>query len=100
MVMQSGLVSYFVFEELDENRLFFEKLNQEQLKTEIFTNEKYLDDFRIYVSKGGLLLDYSNKEKILTYLYAEFVRQLFTDSEYYKIILQEDDVIKKVLEIH
>src|SRR5690606_34305468 len=41
MIMQSGLVDYFVFEQLDKNRAFFEKLSLENLKTEIFTNEKY-----------------------------------------------------------
>ncbi|MEZ4854284.1 S41 family peptidase [Flavobacterium sp.] len=100
MIMQSGLISYFVFEELDKNRLFFEKLSQEQLKNEIFTNQKYINDLKSYASNSGLLLDYSNKDKILTYLYAEFVRQLFTDDAYYKIILQEDDMVKKVLELN
>ncbi|MBD3725403.1 MAG: peptidase S41, partial [Flavobacteriaceae bacterium] len=99
MIMQSGLVDYFVFEQLDKNRSFFEKLSLENLKTEIFANERYLDDFKDYVSQGGFLMDYSNKEKILTYLYAEFVRQLFNDEAHYKIILQEDAMVKKVLEI-
>lgn len=99
MIMQSGLVSYFVFEELDENRSFFEKLSQEKLKNEIFTNKKYRNDFKDYISKNGLLLDYSNESKVLTYLYAEFVRQLYNDEAYYKIILQEDDMIKKIVSL-
>lgn len=97
MIMQSGLVSYFVFEELDTNRLFFEKLPFAKLKSEIFTNEKYFNDFKNYVSKGGILLSFSDKDKILTFLYAEFVRQLYSDNDYYKIILAQDDMIKKIL---
>lgn len=99
MIMQSGLVDYFVFEELDKNRAYFEKLSLEKLKTEIFTNDKYFTDFKNYVSQGGFLMNYSNKDKILTYLYAEFVRQLFNDEAHYKIILQEDAMVKKVLEL-
>ncbi len=99
IVMQTGLVSYFAFEELDKNRTFFNELTQEEVKTELFTSAKYYNDFKEYVSKSGFLLDFSNRGKILTFLYAEFVRQLFTDEEYYKIILQEDDMIKKVMQI-
>ena len=98
MIMQSGLVDYFVFEELDKNRAFFEKLSLENLKTEIYDNDKYLNDFKNYVTQGGLLLDFTNEDKILKYLYAEFVRQLFNDEAHYKILLQEDEMVKKVLE--
>ena len=100
MIMQSGLVDYFVFEQLDKNRLFFEKLDKEKLKKEIFNNSKYLNNFKNYVSQSGFLMNYKNENKILTYLYAEFVRQLFTEDDYYKIILQEDEMVKKVLSIN
>lgn len=99
MIMQSGLVDYFVFEELDKNRAFFEKLSLENLKTEIYDNDKYLNDFKNYVTQGGLLLDFTNEDKVLKYLYAEFVRQLFNDEAHYKILLQEDEMVKKVLEL-
>ncbi|MEZ4786551.1 MAG: S41 family peptidase [Flavobacterium haoranii] len=100
MIMQSGLVDYFVFEQLDKNRLFFEKLDKEKLRNEVFNNPKYLDNFKDYISQSGFLMNYTNKDKILTYLYAEFVRQLFTEDDYYKIILQEDEMVKKVLSIN
>lgn len=99
MIMQSGLVDYFVFEELDKNRAFFEKLSLEDLKTEIYDNDKYLNDFKNYVAQGGLMLDFTKEDKILKYLYAEFVRQLFNDEAHYKILLQEDEMVKKVLEL-
>lgn len=99
MIMQSGLVDYFVFEEIDKDRLFFEKLSLENLKNEIYTNQKYFDNFRNYVSNGGFLMSFSDKDKILTYLYAEFVRQLKSDEEHFKIILQEDEMVKKVLKL-
>jgi carboxyl-terminal processing protease len=99
MIMQSGVVSFFVFEQLDKDRKFFNKLSKEALKKEILSKEKYLNSFKEYVSQSGYLLSYSTqKEKAAVYLYAEFVRQLFDDDSYYQIILSQDDMIKKVME--
>ena len=48
---------------------------------------------------NGLLISLVNqRKKVLTYLYAEFSRQLFNDTSYYKITLPKDKMIKKVLE--
>ena len=100
MIMQSGIVSYFVFEQLDKNRNFFNKLSREALKKEILTQDKYLIAFKEYVSQNGYLLNFSTqKEKVKTYLYAEFVRQLFDEDSYYQIILSQDEMIKKVMEL-
>lgn len=98
MIMQSGIVSYFVFEQLDKKRAFFNQLNLEALKTEIIENEEYLEAFKQYISDSGILLNVSDKEKIKKYLYAEFVKQLLDENHYYQIILSEDAMIKKVLE--
>lgn len=99
MIMQSGFVDYFVFEELDQNRVFWETLSKEDLKATLFNDTTYLENFKRYASHNGIILDYSNEIKIRTFLYAEFVRQLFTDEAHYKIILQEDNMVKKVLEL-
>jgi len=96
--MQSGLVSYFVFEQIDARRKFFNSLTKEQLKNEIKSNESYLNAFKQHISNSGLLISYAQKDKILTYLYAEFARQLFDEASYYSIILKEDAMLKKVLE--
>jgi len=98
LIMQSGLVSYFVFEQLDTNRKLFNSLSKTQLEKEIKTNEKYFEAFKQHIADSGLLMSYAQKDKILTYLYAEFVRQLFDETSYYSIILKEDAMIKKVLE--
>ena len=99
LVLQSGLVNYFVFEQIDANRTFFNGLTNRQLKEEILNNDKYLSEFKLYVAKSGFLLNFSNQtEKAYTYMYAEFARQLFNEEAYYKIILQEDEMVKKVME--
>lgn len=100
LILQSGLVNYFVFEQIDRNRLFFNKLTKKQLEQEILNNDKYLSEFKIYVANSGFLLNFSNQTKrAYTYMYAEFARQLFDEEAYYKIILQEDVMVKKVMEL-
>ncbi|MFN7044138.1 MAG: S41 family peptidase [Flavobacterium sp.] len=97
MLMQSGLVNYFVFEQLDQNRKKFEKISMEALEKEIRSGN-YFNDFKAYMAKGGLLFNLDNqKEKVLFYLHAEFVRQLFNEKAYYQLILKKDDIVNKVL---
>jgi carboxyl-terminal processing protease len=97
MLMQSGLVNYFVFEQLDQNRKNFEKISIEGLNKEIRLGN-YFNNFREYMAKGGLLFNLDNqKEKVLFYLHAEFVRQLFNEKAYYQLILKKDDMVNKVL---
>jgi carboxyl-terminal processing protease len=100
LILQSGLMNYFVFEQIDANRLFYDKLSKGELKLEILNNEKYIIEFKRYVAKSGFLLDFNNQtERAYNYIYAEFIRQLFDEEAYYKIILQEDVMVKKVMEL-
>lgn len=99
MIMKSGVVDYFVFEQMDENRNFFNNLSKEQLKKEILGNDKFLNLFKEYVAQSGYLINVTTqKDKVKTFLYAEFVRQLFDEDSYYQIILSQDEMIKKVME--
>ena len=50
------------------------------------------------MAKGGLLFNLENqKEKVLFYLQAEFVLQLFNEIAYYQLILKKDNMVNKVL---
>lgn len=98
LLMQSGLVNYFVFEQLDENRKKFENISQEDLEKEIKSSDRYYTNFKNYLSKSGLFFNLgSQKETILFYLHAEFVRQLFDETTYFQILLKKDEMIKKAL---
>jgi carboxyl-terminal processing protease len=49
---------------------------------------------------SGLLLNIDQqKGKVLHYMHAEFVQQLFSDKEYYQLILKKDDMVNKVLDL-
>ena len=98
LLMQSGLVNYFVFEQLDQNRKKFENISVENLEKEIKSSDRYYTNFKNYLSKSGLFFNLGSQEEIVSYyIYAEFVRQLFDETSYFKLVLKEDEMIKKAL---
>lgn len=101
MILNSGLMSYFVFEELDKNRVFFSELSETSLKVEIQNNDLYLKNFKNYINQSGYFIQSSTEtnNKIKTFLYAEFLRQLFSEEAYFEEIIKQDSMINKVLEI-
>lgn len=99
MIMQSGIVSYFVFEQLDKDRKGFEGLTVAQLSEKVNATDKYYQAFGKYLADNGLVFKLEkHKNRIKRYLAAEFVRQLISDKAYYEMILKEDNMVKAVLE--
>lgn len=99
-LMDSGVVSYFVFEQLDRKRKEFSGLSFEQLLLKMEKMDGYFDNFQGYLSKSGFAIQLKgNKALVKRYLTAEFARQLFTDRKYYEILLKEDAMIKAVLKV-
>lgn len=100
MIMQSGVVSYFVFEQLDGNRKEFSGLNVQQLTDKVINTDKYYNIFGKYLSDNGLLLPLAKyKQKVKYYLAAEFARQLVGDKAYYQMLLKEDKMVKAVTDL-
>jgi len=99
MIMQSGIVSYFVFEQLDKDRKHFEGLTAGKLSEKAIAGDKYFKAFANYLSRNGLVFNLDrHKEKIKRYLAAEFARQMIDDKVYYQMVLKEDNMIRSVLE--
>lgn len=97
-LLQSGVVSRFVFEELDSYRDSFKGLSFEQFKNKINKSDLYFDLFQKYLPANGF--DFSlegNKSLVKRYLLAEFARQLYDDDKYYEVLLKDDAMIKRVL---
>lgn len=98
-LMQSGLVGYFTFEQLDKNRADFKGLSFEQFQKKMNESDIYLEKFQKYLVQNAVLLNLNHaKPLVKRYLAAEFARQLFNDSKYFEIVLREDAMVKKVLE--
>ncbi|RWW93771.1 S41 family peptidase [Flavobacterium cerinum] len=99
MIMQSGVVSYFVFEQLDKERAVFKGLSAQQITDKVVENDKYFKAFGAYLAKNGLVFHLDqHKAKVKHYLAAEFARQLLSEKAYYEMILKEDNMVKAVLE--
>lgn len=98
MIMQSGIVSYFVFEQLDKDRNGFAGLPVSLIKENVSANDKYFNAFGKYLLKNGLEFKLErHKERVNHYLAAEFIRQLVSEPAYYGMILKEDNMVKAVL---
>lgn len=99
LLMQSGIVSYFVFEQLDKERKGFKNLQAALITDKIAASDKYCNAFGNYLASNGLVFKLDrHKARVKHYLAAEFARQLVSDKEYYGMILKEDTMIKAVLE--
>ncbi|MEW5674728.1 S41 family peptidase [Flavobacterium enshiense] len=98
LLMQSGIASYFVFEQLDKSRSAFQNLTFSQVLDKLNKTDLYFNNFKAYISNSGLILNLDgNKERVKRYMAAEFVRQLFDENKYFQIVLKEDAMVKKVL---
>lgn len=98
LLMQSGLVSFFVFEKLDENRKKFQNITYQELENLLLQEDYYFDDFKNYVQNSGFIFSLSSYKTFVTrYLKAEFAQQVFSDEKYYEILLPEDAMIQAIL---
>jgi len=97
-MMNSVLSSNFVFEIIDKKREMFNQINQKDLVGHLKQNKFYFNEFKDYITKKEIYLSLDkNQTTIKKYLKAEFVRQLFSEEDYYKIILENDQMIKTAI---
>lgn len=98
MLMQSGVVTNFVFKAIDKDRKSFEKLTSDQIKEKINATDTYFNQFKEFVTQtDGYIELEKSKAFIKRYLTAEFCRQLLGENEYFKIVLKDDPMIKAAL---
>ncbi len=97
-ILSSGLVSHFVFEQLDKNRTIFKGLKFQAFLTKMQSDDRYVAQFENYLKKSGFEMSLANNKVFAKkYLTAEFARQLFGENQYYQIILKDDAMIKAIL---
>ena len=98
MIMQYGVVGYYVFEQLDKSRQEFTALNYNDFLQKMDATDDYFAGFQKHLTKSGLSIPLdANKALVKRFLTAEFARQLYDDEKYYQIILKEDAMVKAVL---
>lgn len=97
MLMKSGLVSYFVFQEIDRDRNSFETMDRQELINFVQKNTAIYKDFTKHLAANNLYFKLDKrKDLVMHYLVAEFVNQLFGEEEYYKWILSADQMIQAI----
>ena len=97
LLMRSGLVSYFVFEQLDRDRNKFEAMSQSELVEFIKSNGALFDAFKQHLADSGLTFNLNKRKSLIEfYLIAEFINQLETEQAYYQWLLKEDSMLKAV----
>lgn len=97
LLMKTSLVSYFVFEEIEKNRAFLEKLSYSELILEISTNPIYYEHLKSHLVAAGLEFNLDkHREAILQNLIAEYIYQLRSNEEMYLWNILNDTVLDQI----
>jgi carboxyl-terminal processing protease len=97
-ILNSGLVGHFVFEQLDKGRGTFKGMKFQDFLIKMQKDDSYISKFESYLKESGLEMKLeNNKALVKKYITAEFARQLFGESQYYRVILKDDTMLKAIL---
>jgi carboxyl-terminal processing protease len=97
-ILSSGLVSHFVFEQLDKNRDSFKRVKFDAFLTKMLQDNTTVSKFESYLKDAGLEMSLANNKPLVKkFLTAEYARQLFGEDQYYQIILKDDAMLKAIL---
>jgi len=97
-MMNSALSSNFVFEIIDDKRTDFLEMDESEIRNHLIEREFYYNEFKSYLTDRSIHLSLEkSKSSIEKYLKAEFIRQLFSEEDYYRVLLEDDVMIKKIV---
>ena len=97
-ILNSGVVSHFVFEQIDKNRIFFKGMKFDSLSASLLNKDTYVQTFESYLKNNGLEIKLlNNKVLVKKHLLAEFAKQLYGDKLYYSILLKDDPMLNAIL---
>jgi len=98
LLFHSGVISYFVFEQLDYHRKEFSNITYKELLVKLESTDLYYNNLSVYLKNNKVNINISkNKALIKTQISAEFAKQLFSDDKFYELTIKEDAMIKAVL---
>lgn len=97
-ILSSGLVSHFVFEQLDKSRDSFKGMTFDAFLTKMQKDDSTVSKFESYLKDSGLDMSLANNKTLVKkFLTAEYARQLFGEDQYYQILLKQDTMLKAIL---
>jgi carboxyl-terminal processing protease len=99
-MFEGGILDRFIFDELEKNRSFYNEISKESFTNQYEVSQGMMASFKVFLASFNISYDNSEEYKniVKTYLKATIARQLFDSNLAYKIIVNEDSMIKKSLE--
>ena len=100
LLLHNGYMDRFIFEVLEGNRDYYNKLSIKDLKEKDMIDEDIIKSFLSFMKRENFTLEIAEYKPVLKrYLKATLARQLFGSNEFEEILNREDPVIQKVVEI-
>lgn len=97
MMMKSGMVSYYVFQEIDKNRQKYRAMNTEELIAYLKNDQTEFNSFKRYLESNKLFFKLDrHKDLVVHYLIAEYLNQLRDQEAYFAWLLRIDPMILKI----
>jgi carboxyl-terminal processing protease len=98
---QTGLINYFVFEELDKQREAYDNLTQEDFIKDFIITDDVVQDFQDYLGErlSRKITFLAFKTEIKLYIKAALGEQLFGNGSYEKVINHQDIMIEEVIKL-
>lgn len=97
MMMKSGMVSYYVFQEIDKNRQKYKAMNTDELIAYLKGDQAEFSSFKRYLESSKLFFKLDrHKDLVVHYLIAEYLNQLRDQEAYYAWLLKTDPMILKI----
>jgi len=100
-MLRGGVMERFIFNQLDKERTYYGSMTVEDFKDEVFVSEETVNEFIDYLKEFNVPFKPGKYEDLLKlYLKATMAQQLFGSNEFEQLVIEEDPMIQKVLELH
>jgi carboxyl-terminal processing protease len=99
-MFEGGILDRFIFDELEKNRSFYNEISEDTFTSQYEVSQGTMSAFKVFLATFNISYDNSEEYRniVKTYLKATIARQLFDSNLAYKIIVNDDAMIKKSLE--
>ncbi|WP_461533792.1 S41 family peptidase [Sinomicrobium sp.] len=104
-ILQTGFLSYFVFEYLDSDRSLYSKYTEEEFEREVQVDDSLIAKFVDYGRRNRALIgvdfsriNFSNyRDNLKKYIKATIAEQLYGSNAYIRILNTDDEAVTKVI---
>ncbi|WP_340201384.1 S41 family peptidase [Ascidiimonas sp. W6] len=99
-VLQSGFLSYFIFEELEKDRNLFDVYDENDFIDSYYVEDTMVSKFIDYAQSNKLALNFGSYYGVIKkYIKATIAQQLFGSNAYERIKNEDNNMILKTIEL-